>query len=126
MKTGPNFLNFLLLGCDHRMVVAESALQCQREVLTTLNTLNPGNKTLYLCPWNRGIVLRHFTLVKNLHSCEIVPEESVYLNRSWQRRPQQDPALSKLNVKIGQDPGFDNNRLSLEVSGKSWIANNDL
>lgn len=106
-------------GCDHRMVVAESHLQCQKEVLSTLNTLNPGNKTLYLCPWNKGFAraLLHFRLVKDLHTCEIVPEESLYLNRSWQHRLHHNQALSKLNVKIEEDPAVASDRLSLE-----WFA----
>ena len=100
------------------MVVAESHLQCQKEVLSTLNTLNPGNKTLYLCPWNKGFAraLLHFRLVKDLHTCEIVPEESLYLNRSWQHRLHHNQALSKLNVKIEEDPAVASDRLSLEVS----------
>lgn len=98
------------------MVVAESHHQCSKEVLTTLNTVNPGNKTLYLCPWKGSrFSLQHFTHVKDMLTCEIVPQESLYLNGSWQHRLQDDPALSRLKVKIGQDPDFDNDRLSLEV-----------
>ncbi|XP_029196991.1 uncharacterized protein LOC114962203 isoform X2 [Acropora millepora] len=103
-------------GCKYRMVVTESHNQCSRPVLTTLSTLNPGNKTLYLCPW-KGFSLLHFTNVKDMVKCEIVPQESLHLNGSWQHLPQDDPALSRLKVKIGQDPDFDNNRLSLE-----WLA----
>lgn len=97
------------------MVVTESHNQCSRPVLTTLSTLNPGNKTLYLCAW-KGFSLLHFKNVKDMVKCEIVPQESLHLNGSWQHRPQDDPALSRLKVKIGQHPDFDNNRLSLEVS----------
>ena len=100
------------------MVVAESHIQCQNEVLPTLNTLNPGNKTMYLCPWNKKPRLLHYQFVKNLHTCAIVPEKSLYLlNGSWKRRPRHDPALSKLVVEIGPDPGFLNDRLFLKVSG---------
>ena len=104
------------------MVVAESHIQCQNEVLPTLNTLKPGNKTLYLCPWNKKLRLIHYQFVKNLDKCAIVPEKSLYLlNGSWKRRPRHDPALSKLVVEIGQDPGFPNNRLFLKVSEFSSV-----
>jgi len=99
------------------MVVAKSHVQCTKEVLTTLNTLSPGNKTLYLCPWSKKPKFTHFHLVKNLQRCEIVPEESLYLvNGSWETRLRDDPVLSKLSVEIGKDPAFDNDMLLLKVS----------
>ena len=98
------------------MVVAESHIQCQNEVLPTLSTISPGNKTLYLCPWNKKRLLIHYQYVKNLDKCAIVPEKSLYLlNGSWKRLPRHDPGLSKLVVEIGQDPGFPNDRLFLKV-----------
>ncbi|KAJ7376382.1 hypothetical protein OS493_034903 [Desmophyllum pertusum] len=98
-------------GCDHRIVVGESHRQCQKEVLTTLNTASPGNNSLYLCPWNQKTVsqaLIHFRLAKDLLRCEILPKESFYLfNGSWTIFPRDESALSKLNVEIRPDPAFD-------------------
>ena len=101
------------------MVVAKSHIQCTKKVLTTLNTVSPGNKTLYLCPWNRKISQSqaHFNLVRNFIKCEIIPEESRYLlNGSWKVHPRHDPALSKWIVEIGQHPLFYSNILVLKVS----------
>ena len=102
------------------MVVAESHLQCGKEVITTLDSLSsPDRRSLYLCSWNKNIgdALRLYGLLKHLHNCEIVPEESLYLiNGSWKSCSSQDPFLAKLNVEIGQDPVFDNDKLYLKVT----------
>ncbi|KAM7429856.1 hypothetical protein ABFA07_019352 [Porites harrisoni] len=104
--------------CDHRMVVSESHFPCGKEVITTLDSLSsPGNRSLHLCSWNKNIgdSLIHYRYLKNLNNCEIVPEESLYLiNGSWKSRSSQDPFLAKLNVKIVQDPVFDNDKLYLK------------
>lgn len=97
------------------MVVAEEYIQCQGEVFTTLDTLNPGNKTLYLCPWSKRPLLKHYKLVRGFQKCEIVPEESLYLNGTWQQRPPYDTALSTLSVEIGQDPAAPSDMLFLKV-----------
>lgn len=106
-------------GCDHRMVVAEKHLQCTNEVLTTLDTKNPGKKSLYLCSWNAdptsSQVMIHFQLVRNLQKCEIVPEESLFLvNGSWKNRSPHDSVFSELNVEIGPDPAVYSDKLYLK------------
>lgn len=102
------------------MVVAESHLQCAKEVITTLDSLSsPGKRSLYLCSWNKntGDALILYRYLKDLNNCEIVPEESLYLiNGSWKSRSSQDPFLAKLSVEIGQDPVFDNDKLYLKVN----------
>ena len=102
------------------MVVAESHLQCGKEVVTTLNSLSsPSRRSLYLCSWNKkiGDALSLYGLLKDLNNCEIVPEESLYLfNGSWKSCSSQDPFLAKLTVEIGQDPVFDNDKLYLKVT----------
>ena len=111
---------FGTLDCDHRMVVAESHLQCWKEVITTLDSLSsPGKRSLYLCSWNKkiGDALSLYGLLKDLNNCEIVPEESLYLfNGSWKSCSSQDPFLAKLNVEIGQHPVLDNDQLYLKVN----------
>ena len=102
------------------MVVSGPLFPCGKEVITTLDSLgSPGNRSLHLCSWNKNIgdSLIHYRYLKNLNNCEIVPEESLYLiNGSWKSRSSRDPFLAKLNVKIVQDPVFDNDKLYLKVN----------
>ena len=94
--------------------------QCQKEVLTTLGTETPGNKTLYLCPWKKKVGIIHFKLATNLLRCEILSNESLYLfNGSWKRFPSDEQTLSKLKVEIQPDPFLEGvNKLFLKVSAK--------
>ena len=94
--------------------------QCQKAVLTTLNTDIPGNKTLHLCPWKKEVGLIHFQLAKNLSRCEILSNESLYLfNGSWELFPPDEQVLSKLKVEIRPDPFFEGvKKLFLKVSAK--------
>ena len=102
------------------MVVADDHRKCKDEVLTTLDTENPGKKSLYLCPWNTNPgysqTIIHLWLFKDLNKCEIVPEESFFLvNGSWNNRSPHDPVFSELNVEIGPDPAVYSDKLYLKV-----------
>lgn len=106
----------VIQGCEYRAVVGDSYRQCHRELLATLNTRHPGNRSVYLCPWSQKptVALLHFKLTKELSRCEILPKESLYLDGSWENFLSNDKPLSTLFVEIHPDPDYDENKLFLK------------
>ena len=98
--------------------MGDSYRQCHRELLATLNTRHPGNRSVYLCPWSQKptVALIHFKLTKELSRCEILTKESLYLDGSWENFLSNDKPLSTLSVEIHPDPNYDENKLFLKVS----------
>ncbi|XP_022778208.1 uncharacterized protein LOC111319732 [Stylophora pistillata] len=99
----------VIQGCDYRAVVGESYRQCYGQVLTTLNTRHPGNRSVYLCPWNKKNTeaLLHFKLAKELSRCEILAKESFYLDGSWINFLTDKEPLSTLSVKTNPHPSYE-------------------